>query len=62
MFKYRFILYDGQNNRLCHPVYKQDLAVEWAFESQQYFRRANLSGQLVFVGADFDWIMSKDFE
>ena len=62
MFKYRFILYDGQNNRLCHPVYKQDLALEWAFESQQYFRRANLSGQLVFVGADFDWIMSKDFE
>ena len=62
MFKYRFILYDGQYNRLCHPVYKQDLALEWAFESQQYFRRANLSGQLVFVGADFDWIMSKDFE
>ena len=62
MIKYRFILNDGTNNRLSNPIYKDDLALEWAFESQQYFRRANLGGNLVFIGADFDWIMAVDFE
>lgn len=62
MIKYRFILNDGTNDRLSSPIYKDDLALEWAFESQQYFRRANLGGNLVFIGADFDWIMSVDFE
>ena len=62
MIKYRFILNDGTNNRLSSPIYKDDLAIEWAFESQQYFRRSNLSSQLVFVGADFDWLMAVSFE
>lgn len=62
MVKYRFILSNGEEDRVSHPVYKDDLGLEWAFESQQYFRRANLSGNLKFVGSDFDWLMAVDFE
>lgn len=62
MVNYRFILNNGTSNRLSHPIYKDDLSIEWTFESQKYFRRANLSGQLIYVGDDFDWIMAVSFE
>ena len=37
------------------------MAKEYAFESGQMFRRANLSGDLVFLDKDYDWIMSQPF-
>lgn len=45
----------GGETRLMHPDYKDDLALEYAFEGSQYFRRASLSGSLTFLGVDFDY-------
>lgn len=62
MAQYKFILSNGTEQRVTYPVWKSDMAKEWAFEAQQMFRRASLSDSLVFLNADFDWIMGQDFE
>ncbi len=58
LIKYRFSI----NDHAVSPIYKDDLAKEYALEPQQQFYRSKLSGALKFLRADFDWIMSQPFE
>ena len=44
------------------PIYKDDLAINYERETGQMFFREKLSGKLTFVGTDFEYIMSQDFE
>lgn len=60
--KYTFYLIDGSRSREVHPIWKDDLALEYAYESRQMFMRAGLSGQLTFVAGDYDFIMATNFE
>lgn len=62
MAKYKFILSNGVQTREALPNWKSDLAKEWAFEQNQMFRRASLTDSLVFMNADYDWIMAQGFE
>lgn len=65
MAKYRWILsYKAGNNtytRECVPNWKDDLSKEYSFETGQLFRRAALSGNITFLGADYDWLMAIPF-
>lgn len=47
--------------RMCRPVYKDDLAVEYSQESGEQFFRPSLSGSLVFLRGDYDFISSQQF-
>ncbi len=58
LIKYRFSI----NGHPVSPIYKDDLAKEYALEPQQRFYRAELSGALKFMKDDFDWIMSQPFD
>lgn len=62
MARYKFTLNNGTESRVCYPRWKSDTAIEYAFETNQMFRRAQLTNNLVFVGSDYDWIMSTSFE
>ena len=44
------------------PLYGDDLALEFAKESDEEFFRKSLSGKLTFVRDDYDFIASKGFE
>ena len=61
--KYRFYLKTDSDGtwRLCQPVWKDDLALEWKQESGQMFFRSSLSGSIDFIRADYDYIMGKSF-
>lgn len=58
MSDYKFIL----NNTEVHPIYSNDLALEYSQESNQQFYRKSLNGSLVFINRDFDYIINQDFE
>lgn len=60
--KYKFILSHNADSRSVAPDWKDDLAKEYAFEQGQMFRRASLSGSLVFLNEDYDWIMARGIE
>lgn len=62
MAKYRWILNNGTDSRICYPRWKADTAIAYQFEQQQMFRRATLSNNITFVGSDYDWIMAASFE
>ena len=47
---------------IAYPVYKDDLAKDFEKESNQEFFRAKLSGNLSFVGPDYDWIVGREFD
>lgn len=47
---------------IAYPVYKDDLAKDFEKESNQEFFRAKLSGNLSFVGPDYDWIVGRAFD
>ena len=58
---YRFFLScDGYIYEV-HPIYKDDLAINYELEPNQKFFREKLSGNLVFVGSDADNIMNAAF-
>lgn len=61
MAEYRFILRYNAGDHIARPIWKSDMAKEYAFESGQMFRRATLSGDLVFLDKDYDWIMQQPF-
>ena len=44
-----------------HPVYKDDLALNYELESGQRFFRAKLSSKVDFIGADADLIINAGF-
>ena len=56
-----YVTGNSAENRTVYPIWKDDLAKEWAFEQGQQFRRAQLSGSISFFGGDYDWIMGKPF-
>lgn len=62
MATYKFILTNGVLTHNANPIWKSDMAKEWAFEQNQMFRRASLTDSLVFLNADYDWIMAQGFE
>lgn len=45
-----------------HPVYKDDLAIDFEQESNQQFFRRKLSGKLTFVRDEYDWISGRAFD
>ena len=56
--EYQFLVsttYGGEQ-RVMHPLWKDDIALEYEFEGSNYFRRASLSGSLTFIGNEFDYI------
>ena len=60
---YRFTLTDrtSSGTRVTQPVWKSDLALEYARESGQQFFRTKLTGKLTFVGDDADWIINRGY-
>ncbi|MGL5957254.1 MAG: hypothetical protein ACRCZZ_01405, partial [Phocaeicola sp.] len=44
------------------PYYKTDLAKEYELEQGQKFFREKLSGKVAFIGSDYDFIASKEFD
>lgn len=62
--KYRFFLRLGENGQqqAVHPVWKDDLALEYQRESNQMFYRASLSGSLVFIREDYELITDAAFD
>lgn len=58
MNEYQFLI----NNRLVTPNYKDDILKEYELESGQIFFRTNLSGKLVLLRSDYDWLDSQPFD
>jgi hypothetical protein len=53
---------DGTLTVQCHPIWKDDMAVEYAYENRQQFMRAALSSELTFIREDYTWIMQHTIE
>lgn len=62
--RYAFDITAKEDNELrkVKPFYGDDLALEFAKESNEEFFRKSLSGKLTFVRDDYDFIASKGFE
>lgn len=58
---YRHTLTIGTQTYTVHPVYKDDMALDFQHESQQLFYRASLSGKMDFVGEDASRIIGAPF-
>lgn len=60
---YRFYLQieDGTKT-LCHPIYKNDVTMDYQLESGKRFFRRQLNGKFTFVREDFTLIMSATYE
>lgn len=59
---YKFELTVGNTTQRAFPIYKDDLVKDFEKESGQEFFRAKLSGNLSFVGPDYDWIVGHAFD
>jgi len=59
---YKFQLSAGNDTRQAFPVYKDDLAIDYALEQNQEFYRGKLSGKLTFQKDDYLFIQSKAFD
>lgn len=61
---YRFFLQIGEDGekQVVHPVYKDDLTLDYALESTQKFYRAKLSGKISFIRNDYDLINNAPFD
>lgn len=60
---YRFLLSTGtETPHQVFPVYKDDLAIEYALESGEQFYRGKLSGKLTFQSVDYTYIRNKAFD
>ena len=62
MIDYTFYMTDGTLTVQCHPIWKDDMAVEYAYENRQQFMRAALSSELTFIREDYTWIMQHTIE
>ena len=59
---YKFQLSAGADTRQAFPVYKDDLAIDYAQEQSQQFYRGKLSGKLTFQRDDYTFIRNKPFD
>lgn len=59
---YKFQLSTENDTRQAFPVYKDDLAIDYALEQNQAFYRGKLSGKLTFQRDDYLFIRSKAFD
>lgn len=59
--QYRFTLQAGAAELSAHPVWNDDLSLNTEREQNEMFFRTKMSGQLVFIGTDADWILAKAF-
>lgn len=59
---YKFELSAGSTTQRAFPVYKDDLAIDYALEQNQEFYRGKLSGKLTFQQSDYSFIVSKAFD
>lgn len=59
---YKFQLSAGNDTRRAFPIYKDDLAIEYALEQNQEFYRGKLSGKLTFQKDDYLFIRNKAFD
>ena len=54
--------FDSWFNNVFNPLWKDDLTMEFAKESQQEFFRRKLSGKLTFIKDDYTYIKSKSLD
>ena len=54
--------FDSWFNNVFNPLWKDDLTMEFAKESQQEFFRRKLSGKLTFINDDYTYIKSKSLD
>lgn len=59
---YKFQLSAGNDTRQAFPIYKDDLAIDYALEQNQEFYRGKLSGKLTFQKDDYLFIRNKVFD
>ena len=59
--QYKFILNVDETTRVVHPVYKEDLSIEYELENNQQFFRKKLSGKIAFIRDDYDFLNEHDF-
>lgn len=59
---YRWKLTIGESTQQVHPIYKDDLSLDYQRETGQMFYRAKLSGKITFVAVDADIIINAPFE
>lgn len=59
---YKFQLSANGQTREAKPVYKDDLAIDYALEQGEQFYRGKLSGKLTFQGDDYNFIRNKAFD
>ena len=58
---YKFTLTYGGVEHHVHPIYKDDLSIDYEKESQQMFFREKLTGNIVFVGTEANAIIAQSF-
>lgn len=49
-------------NKLAFPIFGDGLSKDYELQSNEQFFRAKLSGNLIFSGADYEWIVSQEFD
>lgn len=62
--RYKFFLRVGSTTAQAQeivPVWKDEMALEWALESQQWFFRAAMSGSFNLIRDDYDLVMAQPF-
>ena len=52
----------GKIMHAAHPIYKDDLAIDYELQSNEQFYRAKLSGKLTFERDDYSFIVGKVFD
>lgn len=61
MLQYKWILSYDNTSVEVHPIYKDDLSLDYQQEQGKMFFRGKLSGKISFVGADADRIINAPF-
>lgn len=59
---YKFELTGGGSTIEAHPVYGDDLAIDYELVQGEQFYRGKLSGKLTFKGTDCNFIVSRSFD
>lgn len=50
------------SQRVCSPLYGDDLSVVEEMESDEWYRKRSMDGRLTFVRGDYEWIMGCAFD